>query len=766
MAENFWQQDKPAGGEDAFWSDDRPAAKVDLPAGVRESAGRDRGTGVDPRRLDVQPPEPLGDPMGTGFAETANQPARPQSVLEGVTLPPPEVTPENEAENVRLSDRRYAERTPQVTDEARTEARQGTRQPQDSRVEGLGLSVGDLPMPARVVGQAVGQGAEALGGLTRAVGDVVGSRAVADFGANAANNAQGFQDAIGKPRMGTDFNPRGPAPYLAEQLENAGSSLATSYATARAFGARAVIPLLSLQDGAQYYNQARQAGRTPAESLALAVPHGTFEALGEKFEGLDKAMGAMQVLLTRGAPKQALESAGKILIENGIKEVPGEVFTYLGQSGIDKLPGIGINQDMTVGQWLDGLRDTVVQAGMMGVTSGAAGAVSHIRAEAAKPREKTAQELAQEKGFLVREEQAKRLAAAGDKEVAAGIQQQVASERAQLELRALADQPWARGPVFAERYQQLRTEGKAPAEAAARAAMANAYAQIGQHIGLNDTAFRKTAEAAATLPMDKVPGFFERVTANLVKKGLSQPVPAGTIEGAASGARDAAVQGAITQVYGEEAPTATVRGIMDLEAKDAGAGGGEQSPGAVARAGEPGSDSGVGRSGADGAAAGLPAAEGVQAAAAEPAAASAAADSRETDGQRPGRSPLHPDDLTPNEAGAHAGRLEPAERQDRHQGADPRRCRAPGAHDARPGRARRQGRRVDRERRGQRAHGPAQRAAEVVDADAERLPLRLHPPHRRQRRRQVRPVREGRPAGELGGHGVGGGPGEPQRHLR
>jgi hypothetical protein len=138
-----------------------------------------------------------------------------------------------------------------------------TFQPQDSRVEGLGLSVGDLPMPARVVGQAVGQGAEALGGLTRAVGDVVGSRAVADFGANAANNAQGFQDAIGKPRMGTDFNPRGPAPYLAEQLENAGSSLATSYATARAFGARAVIPLLSLQDGAQYYNQARQAGRTP-----------------------------------------------------------------------------------------------------------------------------------------------------------------------------------------------------------------------------------------------------------------------------------------------------------------------------------------------------------------------------------------------------------------------------------------------------------------------------------------------------------------------
>jgi hypothetical protein len=105
--------------------------------------------------------------------------------------------------------------------------------------------------------------------------------------------------------------------------------------------------------------------------------------------------------------------------------VPGEVFTYLGQSGIDKLPGIGINQDMTMGQWLDGLRDTVVQAGMMGVTSGAAGAVSHIRAEAAKPREKTAQELAQEKGFLVREEQAKRLAAAGDKEVAAGLQQQV-----------------------------------------------------------------------------------------------------------------------------------------------------------------------------------------------------------------------------------------------------------------------------------------------------------------------------------------------------
>jgi tRNA1(Val) A37 N6-methylase TrmN6 len=93
-------------------------------------------------------------------------------------------------------------------------------------------------------------------------------------------------------------------------------------------------------------------------------------------------------------------------------------------------------------------------------------------------------------------------------------------------------------------------------------------------------------------------------------------VPEGTIGGAVSGARDAAVAGAMTQVYGEQPPTDTVKGIMDLEGQQEGA---------------------------------------AAAPAAEPAAAPA-----ETEGQaQPGRSPLHPDDLTPNEAGAHAGASSP-----------------------------------------------------------------------------------------------------------
>lgn len=646
---DFWEQDTPASGdakasgsEDAFWTQDKEAAQQELPAGVKASTeGGGRGSVNPPTVADRG--EDLSKPaFRTPAAVSARQPApkKAGSVLEDVVLDEPTVTPAQQAENARLSNRAYAERTPQVTDALpRQHVSQGSFQPTDSKVEGLGLNTGDLPAPARFVGKAVGQGVEALGGITRLAGDLSGSKAVSDFGANAANNAQKFQDAIGKPNTGTDFNPRGPVPYLADQAESTAASLASSYGIARSFGARAVIPMMTLQDAAQYYNQGKNAGLDTGTALMLAIPHGIFEAIGEKYAGFDKAMGAMQVILTRGAPKQALQSASKILLENGIREVPGEVLTYVGQSGIDKL---NINKDMTMEQWLQGLQDTVVQAGMMGLTTGGAGAVAHLRAQASKPREKGAEELAREKGFLVREEQAKRLATAGDKEVAAGLQRQVDSERAGLELNALQDQPWAQGDVFAQRYQQLRTEGKKPAEAAARAAMANAYAQIGSHLGLNENAFRKAADAAATMPMDQVPGFFERVTANLVKKGMSQPVAEGAIGGAVSGARDAAVAGAMTQVYGEEPPTETVKGILDLEAQQDG-GTPDGTPSTESVPASPQAAPALGAAGTPtGTAAGTPEA------------------SRETDGHtRPGRSPLHPDDLTPNEAGAHAGASSP-----------------------------------------------------------------------------------------------------------
>ncbi|MDB5730702.1 MAG: hypothetical protein JWQ03_597 [Variovorax sp.] len=683
MADNFWEQDTPA-SKDAFWEDDQPAAKTELPEGVKAStAGAGRGGRDDPRRLDrAAPPAPPAGPRAPLELEvtaTGSTPASTNttasvtrtrsggSIVEntpgGFPVPEPRLTERQVQENARLSSRRTAETTPQITDAPRPQVSEGKFRPQDSAVEGLGLEVGDSNPLVRIAGKAVGQGAEALGGVVRAAGDLTGAGSVARFGANAAKNASQFQESMGKARVGADvFNPAGPAGYLADQAENAGASLANSYGLARAFGAKAVIPLMSLQDAGSYYNEARNAGKDPLTALALAVPHGTFEAVGEKFTGTAKAMDALRVMMSRGAPKKALQDAGAVLMEAGVKEIPGEWITYLGQTALDVMPGVGIKPNMTTGEFVQGLIDTTVQAAMMGGMVGGGGAIATARAGGGARPQKTPEMLAREKGFLVQEEQVKRLNAAGEKEVARGMQQQVDSQRAETELEALADKPWAQDEGFQQRYRQLRTEGKKPAEAAARSAMSSAYAHIGELVGLHPKAFQKATELAATMPMEKVPGFFERFTANLVKKGMAGTVPGGTIDGAVAGVRDDAVQSTLAGVYGED-PNPAAAGILELEGSNAGTAGGHEEPGAAAGAGD-GHDS-VG--GGAGATVGGPAQGGEPAAPADttgavaPPAGQAAGDGQQDAPTvaRAGRSPLHDEDLTPNEHGAHQAAASP-----------------------------------------------------------------------------------------------------------
>lgn len=327
----------------------------------------------------------LGDPMGSGAAEimAAAQPAR-QSVLEGVNIPE---QPFDAAEAGRLSNRAYAETTRQPgtpalsKQEARTSTGPRGVDPNTDR----GAALADSSMPVRALAKAAAGGAQGLGGVVRAVGDVTGMDEVAKFGAAAAGGAEKFEAGMGQSGPIAGFGPKSPAPYLKDMGEGAAGSLAQSAALAAVFGPGAVIPAMSVMSAGQEYQQAREQGLEPAMALAGAVPKGVFEAVGEKFTGLDRVAGAMGTLLQKGASDAAKRTAGEVLLRAGVREIPGEVITYLGQTGVDLIPGIGLKQDMTMKDFVDGLRDTAVQAAMMGgAFAGGGHAASHGK-PAAKP---------------------------------------------------------------------------------------------------------------------------------------------------------------------------------------------------------------------------------------------------------------------------------------------------------------------------------------------------------------------------------------------
>jgi hypothetical protein len=329
MAKEWWE-DAPLATEskaDDWWAE-APLASDSEPKGILASPERAQR---------ISQMDEATDP--TGMPE-----ARRESVLEGTQMPTPQFDP---AEGQRLSSRAYAEETP-IPGQPKTRGpvmspSTGTERISDATYRGAALQ--DAPMPVRAGFKAVSGIAQGAGGVMRAAGDLIGSNDLSRAGAETVKGAEQFGQGMGQIGSIEGFGPKSPAPYLSNMAEGATSSLAQSAAYASLFGAGAVIPLMSLQTAGQEYDQARVAGLDPAAALAGALPKGIFEAIGEKFTGLDKVAGAMGTLLTKGASDVAKKTASEVLIKAGIREVPGEVITYLGQTGVDMLPGIGLNPD-------------------------------------------------------------------------------------------------------------------------------------------------------------------------------------------------------------------------------------------------------------------------------------------------------------------------------------------------------------------------------------------------------------------------------------
>ncbi len=487
-------------------------------------------------------PAASGDASGAGDGAAIVAAAQPQSssVLEGMQMPE---RPFDPAEGARLSNRAVAEATPMPGSPRRAmpEMRASTGlQPTTINTE-RGQALQDASLPVRAAFKAVSGAAQGAGGVIRSVGDATGISALQRAGAETTKGASEFEAGMGDQGPVDGFGPKSPVPYLSNMAEGAASSLAQSAAYASMFGAKAVIPLMSVMTAGQEYDKARTAGLSPAAALAGAIPKGAFEAIGEKFTGLDKVAGAMGTLLTRGATAQAKEEAAKTLIHSGIKEIPGEVITYLGQTGVDLLPGIGLNPDLTMGQFVDGLRDTVVQAGMMGGAMGAGGAA--IRAD---PR-------------------IKRLRDAGETGAADLLQSQLDKQNTAASvdneltgIAPLAD--FAKSPEFQADYRAMRTEGIKPVEAAGRSALTSTFRGLASTAGMPEKAVNAAMDAAKKVGLDKLPGFLQRFTASLAAKGLIQPVDGmDTLGTSLEQTRDHAMNAAI----GATLPPEDVRTTMD-----------------------------------------------------------------------------------------------------------------------------------------------------------------------------------------------------------
>lgn len=415
MAKEFWEADEKVSttGGDDFWKGDEPAAKQALPAGVTPSEGGAGRGSVNPPILAARraaAPAPTSDsdlsrPAGVLARDIKREPAPDRrSLLERSVQSGFDA---NEERLVRESRRANWE---QAQIDARTPVARGTTAPRvdaqenmgrDFALGGVGPLEGSNPV-VRAGAKLVAGAAQGIGGTAQAIGDVTGIEPLARAGKATAEGAEAFQKGLGKSGDNIEgFGPRSPVPYLVEQGEGAASSLGQSMALAAGLGSKAVIPMQAILQGGQSYNEARQAGMDPATALARAIPQGAFEAIGEKFQGLDRAAGAMGTLLNAGAGAAAKRTAADVLVRAGIREIPGEVLTYLGQTGTDLIPGIGLNPNMTMAQFLDGLRDTVVQSAMMGGATAGAGHAAGGQANRAP--QMTAAGLARSKGFLTPE---------------------------------------------------------------------------------------------------------------------------------------------------------------------------------------------------------------------------------------------------------------------------------------------------------------------------------------------------------------------------
>lgn len=274
---------------------------------------------------------------------------RPHSVMEDYTGPGGTYDPVAAAKVDQI-----------IKDGMPSEVRSYTPTPTVSGPEGV-LEVG-----AR---QGLGGLAKSVAGAIRAAGDFAGSDEVADYGADAARHAARFQNAVQLKRPQIEgFTPGSVVNDLPQAVASAGGSilqnlpsLAVGAITAPAVG----LGMMGAQDAAGEYSDGRAAGLTPTGAILRAIPHGAAEVIGEKVGGFGGLSHGIRDAVETGA----VLPLAKAMVKAGVRENPGEQLTTGLEFLLDKAPGIGLQQDATLQDYLRAAKDTalttMLQSGAM-----------------------------------------------------------------------------------------------------------------------------------------------------------------------------------------------------------------------------------------------------------------------------------------------------------------------------------------------------------------------------------------------------------------
>lgn len=148
-----------------------------------------------------------------------------------------------------------------------------------------------------------------------------------------------------------------------------------------------------------------------------------------------------------------------------------------------------------------------------------------------------------------------RLRDSGENKVADILQRRQTLGAVQTELASMQaatpDLQHHASPAFSQHYQQRRLAGMKPAEASAHAGMLAAVQSAAPQIGMPDTAIKALAAKLPDIPIDEAPGFIERFTLALIKRGIVQPFEGSNqIADMVERARDTAMNGALDSLYG------------------------------------------------------------------------------------------------------------------------------------------------------------------------------------------------------------------------
>lgn len=157
-------------------------------------------------------------------------------------------------------------------------------------------------------------------------------------------------------------------------------------------------------------------------------------------------------------------------------------------------------------------------------------------------------------------ERIQRLRDSGENKVADMLQRRQTLGTVQTELASMQaatpDLQHHASAAFSQHYQQRRLAGMKPAEASAHAGMLAAVQTAAPQIGMPDSAVKALTAKLQDVPIDEAPGFIERFTQALIKRGMVQPFEGSNqIASMAEQARDSAMNAALDGLYGDNPAT-------------------------------------------------------------------------------------------------------------------------------------------------------------------------------------------------------------------